>query len=61
MVGTGVYKSIAEACDATIRVVSETTPDRRSVATYNRAYPVYGSLYRSLRADFQTLSKLVSS
>jgi xylulokinase len=61
MVGTGAYKSISEACDATIRVVSETGADRRSVAVYNRTYPVFGELYRSLRADFQALSKLASN
>jgi xylulokinase len=60
MVGTGAYKTIAEACDATIRVVSETPADRRAVATYGRAYPVYTQLYRSLRDDFKTMSKLVS-
>ncbi len=61
MVGTGVYASIAEACDATIRVVTETAADRRAVMIYNRAYPVFGSLYRSLRADFKSLSRLTSS
>jgi xylulokinase len=61
MVGTGAYKSIAEACDATISVVTQTAPDRRAAALYNRAYPAYGSLYRSLRADFKTLSKLASN
>jgi xylulokinase len=61
MVGTGAYKDIGEACDATIRVVTETGADRRAAMTYNRSYPVYGSLYRSLSGDFKTISKLVSS
>jgi xylulokinase len=60
MVGTGAYKSAAEACDATIQVVSETVPDRRSAMTYNRAYPTFGSLYQSLRGDFKGISKLVA-
>jgi xylulokinase len=61
MVGTGAYKTISEACDATIRVVGETAADRRSAMIYNSAYSVYGSLYHSLRVDFQSLSKLASS
>jgi xylulokinase len=61
MVGTGAYNSISEACDAAIRVVAETIPDRRSVLSYNRVYPVYGSLYRSLRADFKEIARLVSN
>jgi xylulokinase len=60
MVGTGAYRNVAEACDATIQVVSETAPDRRSVTLYNRAYPIYGSLYRALRPEFKSISKLVS-
>ena len=61
MVGTGAYKNIAQACDATIRVVSETKPDRHSVSIYNRAYPVYCGLYGSLKGDFKKLSHLASS
>ena len=60
MVGTGEYSSVAEACDATIHVVSETTADRRSVMSYNKSYPVYGSLYQSLRSDFRDISTLVT-
>ena len=60
MVGTGAYKSIAEACDATIRLVRETAPDRRTVMFYKRAYPTYGRLYRSLRSEFKDISKLVT-
>jgi xylulokinase len=60
MVGTGAYKSISEACDATIRVVGQTDPDRPSVSKYNRAYPVYGNLYRALRDEFKTLSQLAA-
>jgi xylulokinase len=58
MVGTGEYKSIAEACDATIRIVTKTEPNRRAAAMYQRAYPVYGNLYRALRDEFKALSKL---
>ncbi|MBI3463060.1 MAG: xylulokinase [Planctomycetes bacterium] len=61
MVGTGAYDSIAEACDATIRVVSETVPDRRTVLLYHRSYPVFDSLYQSLRASFKDIAKLVSN
>jgi xylulokinase len=61
MVGTGAYKSISEACNATIRTVTETDPDRRSVSVYNAGYPIYGSLYRALRSSFPALTKLAVS
>jgi len=59
MVGTGVYKSIAEACDATIRVTTRTAPDRKAKARYNRLYPLYGRLYRSLKPDFKAIAKVL--
>ena len=59
-VGTGAYKSIAEACDATIQVTSKTTVDRRAKALYDRAYPIYGKLYQSLKADFKAIAALVA-
>lgn len=56
--GTGAYRDIVEACAATIEVVSRTRPTKKGVEYYNRAYPVFGRLYQSLRGDFPLLTGL---
>ncbi len=57
-VGSGAFQNIEEACAATIKVVSETPLDRRAKKTYDAGFPVYQSLYRSLRNDFKSISAL---
>ncbi|WP_339731397.1 xylulokinase [uncultured Gimesia sp.] len=57
--GTGAYKDVVEACGATIRVVESTTVNPKSKKTYNQAYPVFRSLYSSLKDDFQAMRSLV--
>jgi xylulokinase len=57
-VGAGAYKDIQEACAATIRVVSETSPQRTAAKAYDRAFPVYQQLYRSLKNDFKSIAAL---
>ncbi|MDY0166868.1 MAG: xylulokinase [Thermoguttaceae bacterium] len=57
-VGAGVFKNVAEACSATIRVVSETPCDRKAKRYYDRAFPVYQQLYRSLKNDFKAIAAL---
>ena len=57
-VGTGVWKSVPEACDATIKTLDETKPDRKSVRLYDALYPEYGRLYRSLKDDFKRIAAL---
>ncbi len=59
-VGTGGFATVPEACDATIRVVESTTVDPRAKAQYDRAYAVFGQLYRDLRESFQKISGLVA-
>ncbi|MCR4411990.1 MAG: xylulokinase [Thermoguttaceae bacterium] len=57
-VGAGAYKNIQEACQATIRVVDETSPNRAAKRRYDRAFPVYQQLYQSLKADFKEIAAL---
>ena len=57
-VGSGQYKSIEEACKATIEVVHKTPPKKVAVKTYQKLYPIYQSLYGSLQSTFQQLSEL---
>ena len=57
-VGTGVWSSVPEACDATIKRVSQTKATKKNVARYNALYPEYGQLYRSLKDDFARIAAL---
>ncbi len=59
-VGAGAFKNIGEACAATIRVVSETPIQKPAVKHYNRAFPVFQDLYRSLKGDFKKIAALGS-
>jgi xylulokinase len=59
-VGTGAYRTIVEACQATIKIEDSTTPNARSRKIYDAAYPVYQLLYRSLKDDFRTIADLVA-
>jgi xylulokinase len=59
-VGTGGFKSVLEACDATIRVVDSTRVDPKAKAYYDRAYAIYRQLYQDLRGSFRTISRLVA-
>jgi xylulokinase len=57
--GTGAYKNVVEACEATISVVTKTAQKTAAVKSYNAAYPEYQQLYRSLKGDFAAIQKLV--
>ncbi len=57
-VGAGAFKDVREACAATIRVVKETSADRAAKRHYDRAFPVYQGLYRSLKDDFKSIAAL---
>lgn len=58
MVGAGEYKNIEEACMATIELASETPVDRKTLRSYDKGFPVYQSLYQSLKGDFKKISAL---
>lgn len=57
-VGAGAYKNVEEACDATIKVTSETPSERKPKAFYNKAFPLYQQLYKSLKGDFKSITAL---
>jgi xylulokinase len=57
-VGAGAYKNVEEACAATIKVVSETPLNRKAKKVYDRGFPVYQDLYRSLKEDFRKIAAL---
>lgn len=57
-VGAGAFKNIEEACRRTITVVEETPLDRKAKRTYDAAFPVYQSLYGSLKDEFKKITAL---
>lgn len=60
-VGTGAFTSIEEACSATIDRVSTTETCSKTKAVYDRAYPMYGKLYESLKDKFPEICELAAA
>jgi xylulokinase len=58
-VGTGVWGSVEEACEATIRVEEETPTNQECAAVYNKYYPLYQQLYQCLKAEFDKITEMV--
>jgi xylulokinase len=57
-VGAGEFKDITEACQATVRTTGETKPAAAARKKYDRAFPLYQQLYRSLCEDFRAIAEL---
>ncbi|MBP8699863.1 MAG: hypothetical protein KBH82_12620, partial [Syntrophorhabdaceae bacterium] len=58
-VGAGVYSSVLQACETTIKVASRQNPDMDINKKYMKNYRIYKSLYQSLKQDFKELSKIM--
>ncbi|HOU16083.1 MAG TPA: xylulokinase, partial [Anaerolineae bacterium] len=54
-VGAGVWKTVPEACRATIKVVSATAPQPAQVKIYNDLYTLYRGLYPALKPTFDAV------
>lgn len=54
-VGAGVWQTVPEACRATIKVVSATSPQPEQVKVYNDLYPLYRGLYPALKPTFDAV------
>jgi len=59
-VGTGAFATVAEACDATIRLAERTPVDPTAHEFYNRGYAIYRQLYVALRDSFKNIAGLVA-
>lgn len=57
-VGAGEFSSIEQACKATIQVTGQTKVQRAARDYYDRAFPLFQQLYRSLQADFKSIARL---
>lgn len=58
LIGTGEYKDAKEVCAAVIKEVGAKQPEPGALAYYNRAYPVYQSLYPALKQAYRRISSL---
>jgi len=54
-VGAGVWSTVPEACRATIKVVSATSPQPAQVKVYDDLYPLYRGLYPALKPTFDAV------
>jgi len=57
-VGTGVWKSVPEACAAGIEVVKRVKTREKNAKVYDRAYPLWRQLYPTLRSHFRDVGEL---
>jgi xylulokinase len=57
-VGAGAFKNVAEACAATIRVVSRTPQDKKAAKLYSHRFPIYQGLYAALKDTFHQIGEL---
>jgi xylulokinase len=58
-VGTGVWNSVPEACEAVISEVENRDPDGEMSKFYRRAHREYRRLYPMLKDEFPKLDKLI--
>jgi xylulokinase len=56
-VGTGVWKSVEEACRATIRQTGQTRPAASAAMAYDAPYRIYRNFYRDLREQFDRIAR----
>lgn len=52
-VGVGIYKSVEEACDTAIKVVSLQEAIEENVPVYDQYYEIYKDLYHALKDSFK--------
>lgn len=57
-VGTGVWRSVPQACEAIIRETERLEPDAQAARHYRKAHRQYKRLYRALKDEFPEMAKL---
>ena len=60
-VGTGLYASVAEACDTAIKVKNRQEPVGELNREYLKYYKIYGRLYSSLKQDYRELAAVLNA
>lgn len=56
-VGTGAYKTVEEACEATVKTCNVARPNAANAAAYNRYYSEWKELYGALKVNYERLAK----
>ncbi|MDI7247220.1 MAG: xylulokinase [Bacillota bacterium] len=59
-VGAGVYRSVPEACERTIKPAGVTEPELSGVGLYEEYYGLYRDLYPRLKPEFDRAAEIVS-
>lgn len=54
----GVYASVEEGCDRTVKVKDTTAPDMENHKKYMKVYEIYNGLYSRLKESFHKLKNL---
>jgi xylulokinase len=54
-VGTGIFSSVEQACDAVIQIGTVQQPDMVMGKVYEPYFQLYKKLYTHLKGDFQSL------
>jgi len=57
-VGTGIYKSVPEACEIAVKSKETATPDPVRGEKYASYYDLYRAVYPALKAQYKTLASL---
>lgn len=59
-VGAGIYSSVPQACEASIKTVSIQKPIEKNIEIYNKYYKIYGEVYHSLIKQFSAVSEIIN-
>lgn len=57
-VGAGVFRTVDDACEQTVRVLTRVEPSPRTRAVYDSHYNTYRDLYPALRTTFDRLAEV---
>ena len=57
-VGAGEFRNVPAACKAVVKTVRKTSAEKGAARVYADGFPVYQSLYRSLKTDFRQIAGL---
>ena len=57
-VGTGAFKSVEEACRASIKQTTKVAPNRKLAVRYDRLHAAYAKLYGDLKYRFREMAEL---
>jgi xylulokinase len=57
-VGAGAWETVAECCQATVKILERTQPREAATAVYQDYYARYRALYPALKPEFEAVARL---